>query len=141
MKYRLIAIATLAIAGHPSLMAGYRVIGDGSPEAPYTVPVPVPVAPMGATTPYIGVNPGDQVQQVLAARVQALEAENRTLRERLRESDLKLGIRSAPSTEGAESASFGFEQGRTVVAQPVSKKAEILARARAAVLALRPVLT
>eukprot|EP01034_Spumella_vulgaris_P039795 gene39795-49179_t len=48
MKYRLIAIAVLGIAGHPSLMAGYRVIGEGTPEAPYTVPVPVPMAPVVA---------------------------------------------------------------------------------------------
>lgn len=131
MKYRLIAIAVLGMAGHPSLMAGYKVIGDGTPEAPYSVPVATPVAP-AVSTPYIGTYQGDTVQQVLAARVQALEAENHELREKLRESEWKLGNRRAPSVDGPDTASVGFEQGSSVSAQPASRKAEILARARGA---------
>lgn len=129
MKYRLIAIAVLGIAGHPSLMAGYRVIGEGTPEAPYTVPVPVPVAPAVAV-PYSGGNAAEP--QVLAARIQALEAENRALREQLRDAEWKLGNRRAPSVDGADTASLGFDTGSTSVAPPASNKAEILERARTA---------
>lgn len=129
MKYRLIAIAVLGIAGHPSLMAGYRVIGEGTPEAPYTVPVPVPIAPVVAA-PLAGGQGAEP--QVLAARVQALETENRELRERLRDAEWKLGNRRAPSVDGDDTASVGFDTGSTSVAQPASRKAEILARARSA---------
>ena len=129
MKYRLIAIAVLGIAGHPSLMAGYRVIGEGTPEAPYTVPVPVPIAPVVAAP--LAVGQGAE-PQALAARVQALEAENRELRERLRDAEWKLGNRRAPSVDGADTASVGFDTGSASVAQPASRKAEILERARTA---------
>lgn len=120
MKYRLIALAALAVAGHQNLMAGYRVI-DGQPEAPYTAPVaPVAVAPAAT------------YQQDQSERIRALEAENAQLRERLRDAEWQLGKRRSLSNEGAETASLGFELGSTKLNQSASKKAEILARARSA---------
>ena len=120
MKYRLIALAAIAVAGHQNLMAGYRVI-DGKPEIPYTAPVaPAAVAP--AVT----------YQQDQSDRIRALEAENAQLRERLREAEWQLGKRRSLSSEGVETTSLGFELGSTKLNQPTSKKAEILARARTA---------
>ena len=49
MKYRLIALAAIAVAGHQNLMAGYRVI-DGKPEMPYTAPVAPAVQRTGVET-------------------------------------------------------------------------------------------
>lgn len=115
MKYRLIALAAIAVAGHQNLMAGYRVI-DGKPEMPYTAPV-APVV---------------TYQQDQSDRIRTLEAENAQLRERLREAEWQLGKRRSLSSEGAETTSLGFELGSTKLNQPTSKKAEILARARTA---------
>ena len=120
MKYRLIALAALAVAGHQNLLAGYRVI-DGQPETPYTAPV-APAAVVPAAT----------YQQDQSERIRALEAENAQLRERLRDAEWQLGKRRSLSAEGGETASLGFELGSTKLNQPASKKAEILARARTA---------
>ena len=118
MKYRLIALAAFAVAGHQNLMAGYRVI-DGQPDAPYTAPVATKV-----------VEPTVQ-QQDQSERIRALEAENAQLRERLRDAEWQLGKRRSLS-EGSQIASFGFELGSTKLNPPASKKAELLTRARAA---------
>ena len=109
MKYRLIALAAIAVAGHQNLMAGYRVI-DGKPEMPYTAPV----APVVA------------YQQDQSHRIRALEAEHAQLRERLREAERQLGKCRSLSSEGAETTSLGFELGSIKLNQPTSKKAEIL---------------
>ena len=119
MKYRLIALAAIAVAGHQNLMAGYRVI-DGKPEVPYTAP--------GAPAAV----PAVTYQQDQSERIRALEAENAQLRERLRDAEWQLGKRRSLSHEGAETAALGFELGSTKLNQPASKKAEILARARTA---------
>ena len=120
MKYRLIALAALAVAGHQNLMAGYRVI-DGQPETAYTAPVAPAV-----------VTPAATYQQDQSERIRALEAENAQLRERLRDAEWQIGKRRSLSGEGAETASLGFELGSTKLNPPASKKAEMLARARGA---------
>lgn len=131
-KYSLVAIAAVAFMGQGA-MAGYRVVGEGTPEAPYTVPVAAPVAP--ATTAPVSspvALPFAGDERVMTARIRALEAENKDLREQLRDAEFKLGKRRAPSTDASDVTSIRFQTGSVAAPQPAAKKMELLERARGA---------
>lgn len=136
MRFRLIALAAIAVAGHQNLMAGYRVVGEPVVDAPFaSVPEPLPSGAVTApvSMPLIAPAPVDSRWQ--AERIRMLEAENQQLRMRLREAGAEpqpQPKRRALSQEDAEATSIGFELGSVALTQSTSRKVEIVTRARAA---------
>lgn len=121
MKFRYVAVAALAVAGHQHLFAGYRVIGS-APEQTYTAPVVTPVTGYAV-----------QAQPDQAARIRQLEAENAALKARLRDreqSEWDYTKRRASSHEADSTTSISFTTGGTKAS--AAKNALILERARSA---------
>ena len=123
-KYRYIAIAVMAVAGHQNLFAGYRVI-DGSHVAQQATTAPVvPAVVAPVATP--------EQDQSLVSRIRELETENAQLRERLREAEFQAGKRRALSSEGDAATAFSFELGSAKLNPSAARKAELVKRAKRA---------
>jgi outer membrane protein OmpA-like peptidoglycan-associated protein len=151
---RLIALAAIAtITGHPAV-AGYRIENGTVLEMPLRPPTvvaaPVVMAPAPATTATQDKIKEQtatqdkikeqQVNRVLyeqeVTRIKTLEAENAQLRARLLEverqlSNEKLSEQSSTPCQ-VKGKTFGFTSGSTKLKHRISRKAEILERARAA---------
>lgn len=123
MKFRAIAMAALAMAGHHHLMAGYRVVGENQPQGGYA-------APAALASPVSG-DRAEQPDQVQAARIKTLEAENAELKARLRDAELELNKRrSLSTTAGDKMTIIGFATGSTKFSQPAAENARLVMRAR-----------
>ena len=125
MKFRVVAIAALAMAGHHHLMAGYRVVGESPAQEGYAAPAAVasPVSTVQA----------EQAEPSQAARIRALEAENAELKARLRDAERELNKRRPLSTTaGGKTSIIGFATASTRFSQPADENARLVMRARQA---------
>ena len=125
MKFRVVAMAALAVAGHHHLMAGYRVVGESPAQGGYAAPAAVasPVSVPGERTAAADADS--------AARIRALEAENAALKARLRDAEMELNKRRPPSAAVAgKTTIIGFATASTRLSQPAAENARLVMRAR-----------
>lgn len=125
MKFRAVAIAALAMAGHHHLMAGYRVVGESPVQEGHAAPAAV-ASPVSTAR-------AEQADPSQAARIRALEAENAELKVRLRDAERELNKRrSLSTTAGGKTSIIGFATGSTKFSQPADENARLVMRARQA---------